>query len=190
MYGIVFDWFGVLCHGSLGYLREQTPPDRLQELDDLSKRYDRGYMISDEYLKHVGTLIQCSQEEVRHICQQQYILNHDMITFVRQSRSIYKTALLSNVGLGVLESILDSSELDELFDVRILSGDVGIMKPDPRMYELVAKELDLAPEECVMIDDLEVNVHGAIDVGMQGILYHSVDQTLRDFTILKETCNA
>lgn len=61
----------------------------------------------------------------------------------------------------------------ELFDTVVISGEVGLRKPDPRIYRLAASQLGVLPAHCVFVDDLAPNVRGAAAVGMVGI--HHVD---------------
>ena len=65
---------------------------------------------------------------------------------------------------------------------------MGVAKPGPRIYEMTALRLGLLPEECIMIDDIEVNVDGAVATGMKGILYTSMEQAKLE--ILELTKNA
>jgi len=52
-------------------------------------------------------------------------------------------------------------------------------KPEPEIFLLAASRLDLKPEECVFVDDLELNVEGARSVGMTAVLHTSYDETRR-----------
>lgn len=83
-----------------------------------------------------------------------------------------RTAILSNdpggPGARRLRD-LAGSFVDEV----VLSGDVGIAKPDRRIYELTAARLGLAPFDCVFVDDLAGNVRAAAAAGMVGV--HHVD---------------
>lgn len=96
----------------------------------------------------------------------------------------YKTAMLSNVGHGVIETLFTEQELGVLFDVVVRSSDVGHVKPEPEIYVLTATKLGLLPEECVMIDDIELHVDGARRAGMQAILYRSPEQLDSELTKL------
>lgn len=174
--GIIFDCFGVLYHGSLDYLRELAPPDRVDEVTDLSHSYDYGYISQTDYFTGVGVVIGKTPDEVRQICREQHVRNGALIDFVRTLRPTYKTALLSNVGRGFVESLFTQKELNELFDVEILSNEVGMAKPSVGIYHLTADRLGLSPSQCVMIDDIDRNVEGARAAGMQGILYQNMDQ--------------
>jgi putative hydrolase of the HAD superfamily len=70
------------------------------------------------------------------------------------------------------------------FDGYILSHEVGIEKPDPRIYQFAVKRHRLDPRRTVFIDDLAANVAGARAVGLQGIHYQDFDQTKRELTNL------
>lgn len=83
------------------------------------------------------------------------------------------TALLSN-SWG---NEYDRDGWDDLFDVVVISGEVGLRKPDPAIYTHTARELALDPARCVFVDDLAVNVRGAAAVGMVGVHHTDVATT-------------
>lgn len=178
--GIIFDCFGVLYHGSLGYFRTLVTPEHSQELEDLSHGYDAGHITQDDYFNGVGRLIEKSANEVDLICQKQHFRNESMIELVRSLRPHYKVALLSNIGRGFIEQLFTSEDLSELFDVEILSNEVGMVKPSKDIYDLVASRLGLEPESCVMIDDLTANIVGARSAGMKGIVCQTTQQVVDD----------
>ena len=188
--GIIFDCFGVLYHGSLEHLRELTPPEKQQELSDLSHSYDYGYITQTDYFEGVGLLIGRSAIEVGQICHAQHIRNNEMIEFVKSLKVHYKTALLSNVGRGFIEGLFTRDELVTLFNVDILSNEVGMRKPNREIYEYTAMKLDLNPSECIMIDDSPQNVSGAKDAGMEGIVCVSTEQTISELKTLLGGHNA
>ena len=64
--------------------------------------------------------------------------------------------------------------VDEIFELVVDSGFVGIRKPDPAIYELTLERLgDVAASDCLFIDDLEVNIEAARHLGMSAV--HFVD---------------
>jgi len=174
--GIIFDCFGVLAHGSLDYLRSIVPPKHLQELNDFSIRSDRGFVSFDDYLERVGEMLGKTSEEVNDILHTQRFRNEEMISLARSLHGHYKTALLSNIGRGVIQELFSEGELGELFDTVTLSSEVAMIKPDPEVYKYTAMKLGLQPEECVMIDDIPANVEGARVAGMQAIVFGSRPQ--------------
>ena len=99
-----------------------------------------------------------------------------MSALVRRARSHgIRTALLSN-SWG---NTYPRDTWDGMFDDVVISGEVGMRKPEPEIFLLAARRLDLKPEECVFIDDLELNVDGARAVGMTAILHTEYDETRR-----------
>jgi len=101
--------------------------------------------------------------------------NEAMIGAVRAARRHgIKTGLISNSwGLG----IYDRAPID-LFDETVISGDVGMHKPNPEIYQLAAERLGVMPADCIFVDDLRENVAGAEAVGMSAILHRRSAETI------------
>jgi epoxide hydrolase-like predicted phosphatase len=86
-----------------------------------------------------------------------------------------KTGLISNSwGKGRY----DRSKFPELFDGVVISGEEGMRKPEPRMYELGAERIGLPPEECVFVDDLPFNLKPARELGMATVLHRNAGETI------------
>jgi epoxide hydrolase-like predicted phosphatase len=87
-----------------------------------------------------------------------------------------RTGLLSN-SWGF--TVYPFAELEVHFDDLVLSGRVGLRKPDPAIYRLAADRLGVAVEHCVFVDDLERNVEVARELGMVGVHHTGDDVTTR-----------
>jgi putative hydrolase of the HAD superfamily len=74
--------------------------------------------------------------------------------------------------------------VDEVFDVVVDSGFVGMRKPEPGIYELTLERLELPGEACVFLDDLEVNVEAARAQGMRGVVYRDAGQAIAEIDAL------
>jgi epoxide hydrolase-like predicted phosphatase len=99
-----------------------------------------------------------------------------LIGAVRAAREAgVRTGLVSN-SWGT--SIYDPDVLDDLFDEVVISGEVGLHKPQPEIYALAAERLGVEPEGCVFVDDLRENVHGAEQVGMTAVLHRDPEATV------------
>ncbi len=99
-----------------------------------------------------------------------------MVEAVRRARaSGIPTGLISN-SWG--RTTYDEQLIDELFDATVISGDVGMHKPEPEIFELGAERIGVPPSECVFVDDLRENCEGAEAVGMTAILHRGADTTL------------
>jgi putative hydrolase of the HAD superfamily len=99
-----------------------------------------------------------------------------MFTALRRARTAgLKTGMISNSwGRGRY----DRSTFDELFDGVVISGEVGLHKPQPEIFELGAERVGLTPARCVFVDDLQENCAGAEAVGMVAVLHRGADSTL------------
>jgi putative hydrolase of the HAD superfamily len=99
-----------------------------------------------------------------------------MVDAVRMAReSGVRTGLVSN-SWGT--SIYSPEILDGLFDDTVISGEVGLHKPQPEIFLLAAERLGVEPAECVFVDDLRENVAGAEAVGMTAVLHRDPGETL------------
>ena len=74
----------------------------------------------------------------------------------------------------------DRAQLAELFDGVVISGEVGIRKPAPEIYELGCEEIGLAPERCVFVDDLPFNLEPAAELGMATVHHTAAEQTISE----------
>ncbi len=182
--GVIFDCFGVLYGGSLSTLLNLCPPEKQQELRDLNKQDDYGYITFDQYVQGMSELIGVLPQEIVAIVRTKHIRNDQLIEFARDLSSGYRIALLSNVGNDTIERLFTPDELAHLFDTVVLSYREHITKPHPEIYRLAAERLGLGPEECVMIDDLVSNCDGAEAAGMHAILHTTNDNTRRDLAKL------
>ena len=102
--------------------------------------------------------------------------DEEMIEAVRRAhRAGIKTALISN-SWG--PSGFSREELGDVFDAVLISGEVGMRKPDQEIFLRAAEILGLEPGQCVFVDDLAQNVEGAKAAGMEGIVHRSARFTL------------
>jgi len=108
-------------------------------------------------------------------------LDDDMIGLVRRAREHgIRTALLSNSwGDHYPEELWD-----DLFDAVVISGRIGMRKPEPEIFLHTCTQLDLPPGRCVMVDDLPHNVTGAVAVGMVAVHHRTYAETVTELEAL------
>ena len=101
--------------------------------------------------------------------------NEPMVKAVERAQEVgVPTGLISNS--WVMDHYTD--EIRDLFDVVVISAEVGLHKPEPEIYLLGAERLGVTPENCVFVDDLRENCAGAEAVGMTAVLHRQTDQTI------------
>ena len=103
-------------------------------------------------------------------------LDLPMIDMVRRIRAAgVPVALVSN-SLG--QDCYSRIDLDELFDVSVISAQVGVRKPSREIYRIACARLGVAPDECLLVDDLEHNLVGAARLGITGVLHRTAEETI------------
>jgi putative hydrolase of the HAD superfamily len=106
-------------------------------------------------------------------------LEDDMIAAVGKVHSGgLKTALLSNS--WSLRHYPPRAQLDEIFDVIVISGEVGLRKPDPAIYRMTTERLGVPAEHCVFVDDHPGHLKAALDEGMTTVLHRTPAQTIEE----------
>jgi len=103
---------------------------------------------------------------------------HDMIRAARQAG--LRTALLSNSWGAIYPRDL----FPELFDAVVISAEVGMRKPEERIFLHAAELLGLEPGECVFIDDIAENVAAAQAAGLVGVQHRTAQETAERLTEL------
>ena len=99
---------------------------------------------------------------------------YDMLRDVRKNG--VKTCLLSNSW----SNSYPRHEWDGLFDDIVISGEVGMRKPEERIFRHALDRLGLPGEECVFIDDIEANIQAAGALGIIGIHHRDADTTIAE----------
>lgn len=103
--------------------------------------------------------------------------DEQMMRFIQEELvGRYKLAVLSNMSGGSAEEML--GEYATLFDHVLLSGDLGVAKPDQRAFLEAARRLNEFPSDCLMIDDSAANCTGAMQTGME-VVYFQDQESLR-----------
>jgi putative hydrolase of the HAD superfamily len=92
--------------------------------------------------------------------------------------------LLSNTNEIHYRFIIEEFPQVADLDGQVLSYEIGVMKPDRRIYEAAVAKFNLDPATTVFIDDLPANIEGARAAGWQGIIHRSARQTRAELTKL------
>lgn len=100
------------------------------------------------------------------------------------SKTDKKLYLLSNISIGFAETYQDVKWIKELFDCFdgvVLSGPIGMVKPNKEIFAYLLNKFGLKPEECLFIDDSAKNIAGAKSAGIEGYLFDGDAEKLRNY---------
>ena len=176
---VIFDCFGVIVADALQIIcseLRQRDPAAADEVRDTVSLSNRGIADPDTSSRKVAAILGVSYEEYRSQIASGEVKNVELLGYIQELRTSYKTALLSNIGKGSLLRRFSAEELVRYFDTVVASGDVGFAKPEPEIYEIAADRLGVRFDECVFTDDREEYCQGARAVGMHAILYTDYPQ--------------
>lgn len=94
------------------------------------------------------------------------------------------TAVLSNDPGGSGADVIREWEFRGDVDAVVLSGEIGVEKPEPAAFQAAADAIGVNLDECVLIDDDIFNVRGAVEAGLIGILHTAFDRTVVEIQTL------
>lgn len=106
-------------------------------------------------------------------------LDAELAAYAASLRPRYKTAILSDAVDGTRPWNEARYGFEQLVDVIIYSYEVGLAKPDPRVYQLLCDRLSVSPEEVVFVDDRLDNVTGACELGIHALLHESTARSIK-----------
>lgn len=175
----------------------QTPRDRVRmaavagvELEAFNHRYwakrqayDKGGLTAGEYWhaiagrglaeETVEELVQRDVDSWLHLSEEVVAIHAGLV-----DRGI-PTALFSNAPVSIAAAIDELPELSAMKG-RCYSCRIHLAKPDPTAYHTVCRDLGVAPETVIMVDDRPVNCEGARSTGMQAIRFRNPSQLRAD----------
>lgn len=107
------------------------------------------------------------------------VLDRELLEFIRGLRQTCRTGLISNGWPDLREYIVRNGFADA-FDAIVISAEVGLQKPDPRIYQLALQNLGALPQAAALVDDMPANVDAARSLGMEGILFREAGQARQE----------
>jgi putative hydrolase of the HAD superfamily len=183
---IIFDWGGVLiddprpgllryCCKAFGVPLEDYTPIHDLFLDEFHKG-----MISEErfwrqIVDKLGKPMSSVRPQWYDAFRAAYVPREQMYHLVRSLHDKgYKTALLSNTELPAVRFFHEQNY--NMFDLFVFSCIERVMKPERRIFEITLERLGSKPAQTVFIDDKQDYILGAKSVGLNTILFESVEQ--------------
>lgn len=159
--------------------------DAIQRLDSTGRNGSLGTCSEAEWLdglREVTGMDQAQVDEFMADLWEEYVgtLNSELAKFFASLRPHYKTAILSNSFLGARKKEQDLYGFEQMTDLIIYSHEVGLAKPDLRIYALTCDRLAVQPQEVVFLDDVEANIAAARAFGIHAVRFQETAQAIAD----------
>jgi epoxide hydrolase-like predicted phosphatase len=173
---IIFDCFGVLTTDLWQEFVTGLSLNQQHDVSALNRAYDAGHLDRDDFMRAVVDLTGKQPHYVEDQQMGDSPKNTALFSDIKVLKQSYKIGLLSNIGTDWVREHFLTTEDRALFDSLVFSFEVGLAKPDERIFRLACDRLGEPPEACVLVDDIERNCRGAEDIGMRAIVYQNLTQ--------------
>ncbi len=170
------------------------PNGKIYELifdSEVSRKATVGDATNDDIWMRVGEQLTLSRDELTLVRDEFWSgdkIDMDLVHFIRAHTNGTKMGLLSNGWSSTRHFLEERWHIAEIFDDIIVSAEVGLAKPDRRIYQLALDRLGVEAEQTIFIDDFIENIEGARELGIHGIHFKDPQtvleelQDLLDFT--------
>lgn len=179
---VFFDYGGVIQRTEFQAPRQQLAERFNMDYDDIDKLVFGGESAQRASVGEIGEDVHWSQvlkrlkqpaSELQTIKDEFFggdVVDHEMVEFIRSLRGRFHVGLISNAWDG-MRPHLERTGLIELFETVIISAEVGVMKPEARIYHLALEQAQVKAGEAVFVDDMPANIAACESIGMKGVLF-------------------
>jgi glucose-1-phosphatase len=190
---VLFDLGGVIVRTEYQAPRQHLAERFGMDFDDMDRivfgggtngsaaRAMLGQITEEEHWLNIMKLLKRPAGEYERVRDEFFagdILDRNLINFLRSLRPKHKTGLISNAWSGLRNYIL-REKFDDAFDIMIISAEVGMAKPDPKIFQIALKQLQVKANETVFVDDFIENIEACQKVGMQGIHFKDPETAIK-----------
>lgn len=166
--------FAVLNPPMNQYLREQgiSIDGYSKKIHDFIILHDLGRIGEKQFLQRCSQIVgvEIPYDQCKYVYREG-TLNEQLINILKKLRKWYTLALLSNNNREYVQEYIYKPGLDKLFDVMIISCNVGYRKPASEIYRILIRKLGLKPNEILFLDDEPSKLTAAEAQGLQTIVY-------------------
>jgi epoxide hydrolase-like predicted phosphatase len=186
---VIFDLAGVVLfpiHGTFDSLlaeRLEVPIERVETImkSPINDQWDLDELSDDEFFDLLLTGLKLPSDKkdiVRKFVVDDFYIDQEMLALIRVLRKSYTTVLLTNFPSHVHDFMDRSWNVEGAFDHIIVSADVKLVKPDPRIFQLTLDRIGCQANEAVYLDDRKINVDAASALGIKSIYFSSKTRSI------------
>jgi epoxide hydrolase-like predicted phosphatase len=195
---VFFDLGGVILRTEYQAPRQRLAESFGMDYDDIDKvvfgggadgsaaKATVGMITEEEHWLNVMKILKQPAGEYERIRDEFFggdILDHDILDFLRSIKPKYKIGLISNAWGGLRDFIV-REKFDDVFDHMVISAEVGVAKPDARIYQIALEQFEVSPNEAVFVDDFIENIEACEKLGMKGIHFKTPEVAIQKLKTL------
>lgn len=188
---ICFDLDGLYFTGeSFQRFKEALAPDVAKEkrdqvlaLSDEMKKFKAGEISEETYRSRVKQelWLSCSNEEIYTTLRDSYEANPNVQQLAKTLKENgYKIGICSNNFPTRIRELDNKFHFIDKFDVCVFSYEVGVLKPEPGIFQILIDRSGISPENIIYSDDKEDKLHWAKSLGIQTFVFHSFEEFVDD----------
>jgi epoxide hydrolase-like predicted phosphatase len=172
---LLFDFFGVFCAPiATNWFKKNVPgyESKLAAFQALCTQSDLGKLSRASFNAEASKITGISIPDIIRGVEAETSINTLLVAYTQKLKTKgYRIVCLSNGSHEWTLQVINDHDLRNLFDEIVLSGDLGIVKPDSEIYKYTLKKLDISAAEAIFIDDRKANVDAAEACGIRSILF-------------------
>jgi len=162
-----------------------APYEKVREIffSDKNDMVDLGEITQDQFNEYLLDTLHISRDKkylLEEVINEEFYIDEDLLKRITAMRREYKTGLLSNFSNDLRPKIENEWAIGSAFDEIIISCEVGVIKPDPVIFNLMLDRLGVKADESVFIDDRIKNIDSAKEMGFHTIFFTDKEQALEE----------
>jgi len=160
-----------------------APYEKVREIffSDTNDKVDLGEITQDHFNEYVLDTLQIPRDKkylLEEVINEEFYIDEELLKKIAGMRREYKIGLLSNFSNDLRPKIENEWAIASAFDEIIISCEVGMIKPDPAIFNLMLDRLGVKADESVFIDDRIKNIDGAKELGLHTIFFTDKEHAL------------
>ena len=183
--GLIFDFFEVISPGPAHVWFEKNVPNKNYGI--WKRKYlssaDKGEISYEEIVTILHNMTNIPKAQIKKEWEDLVFVDKALISTIKKLHKTHKIALCSDAISEYLRIILKNYNLESLFDVIIISSELGYTKENPKMLQKTITELEMSASDIIFIDDNINNQNTAKKLGIDGVLYTSHAKLLEELQL-------
>lgn len=187
---VFFDLGGVIVRTEYQAPRQHLAESLGMDYEDIDKivfgsvsaaRASIGEIDEEEHWRNVMKTLKLPASEYPRVREEFFagdVIDREIVEFLRAIKPKVKTGVISNAWSGLRNYIL-REKFDDAFHHMVISAEVGVAKPDARIYHIALEQLQVEAKEAVFVDDVLENIEACEKVGMKGVHFKDAKSAIK-----------